>query len=148
MKLTAHFHLREFLRSQTAERLGRVIQAPPYVVQNLTALCQLILEPARKQLDLPFVISSGYRPAWLNDRIGGSKTSAHLDGLAADVLVVGMRPLAFCQYLEGSALPFDQLIWEGSWTHVALAPDGSVARRQVLTAHFGPRGVTYSRGLA
>jgi hypothetical protein len=46
-------------------------------------------------------------------------------------------------------LPFDQVIDEfGSWVHVAVAPTGTVPRRQQLTARRGADGRTaYSKGI-
>lgn len=37
----------------------------------------------------PFVISSGFRSRKYNDLVGGVKDSAHLMGLAADIVCVG-----------------------------------------------------------
>ena len=41
--------------------------------------------------------------------------------------------------------PLDQLIQEGAWVHVSFAVH---RRNEVLTAHFGEAGVTYTQGLA
>lgn len=147
MQLSPHFHLREFTSSQTAERLGREIFAAQDIVDNLRALCLTLLEPLRVELGRPMVITSGYRPFWLNEAVGGSKTSAHMKGLAADIKVVGMSPLTFCRWVAMCDHPFDQCIMEGSWTHLAIAPHGVKPRCQVLTAHFDGKGVTYSEGL-
>ena len=43
------------------------------------------LDAARTLAGVPFVITSGYRCVRHNIVIGGSKTSAHLDGWAADI---------------------------------------------------------------
>lgn len=56
-------------------------------------------------------------------------------------------PLAVCRRLAASDLPFDQLIYEGTWTHIGIAPPGTLARREVLTAHFANGKATYTRGL-
>jgi zinc D-Ala-D-Ala carboxypeptidase len=136
MQLSGHFRLREFLSSETAARMGREIEPPPDVLTNLQRLCQQVLEPIRVMLDKPVVITSGYRPGWLNAAIGGSQTSAHMTGNAADIKVVGMTPLVFCRWVEEHAKqhswPIDQCIQEfGHWTHIgtAMAP-----RYQFLTA--------------
>jgi zinc D-Ala-D-Ala carboxypeptidase len=147
-RLSRDFLLREFLYSETAERAGRAIVPPPEVVANLRMLCVELLQPLRNYIGRPFMITSGYRPDWLNRMIGGSLTSAHMYGLAADVKVVGLTPLEFSRAAQGYSAPFDQVIYEGSWTHLAVAPVGAAPRGQVLTAHFGRRGVTYSSGLA
>lgn len=57
---------------------------------NLTILVQVILDPLRAHLGRPVRITSGYRSAAVNARIGGSKTSAHMSGEAADIKVDGL----------------------------------------------------------
>ena len=47
----------------------------------------LKLDLAREIAGVPFFITSGYRCAKHNKDIGGSKTSSHLKGLAADIAV-------------------------------------------------------------
>jgi len=44
-----------------------------------------MLDNARLVADIPFQIASGIRSREHNDRIGGSPTSAHLTGHAADI---------------------------------------------------------------
>lgn len=43
------------------------------------------LDVARKIAGIPFIINSGYRCKKHNEKIGGKKTSSHLDGDAADI---------------------------------------------------------------
>lgn len=148
IQLSPHFALREFLSSQTAERMGRPVTAPPEVVENLRRLCLLVLEPVRVELGRPMLITSGYRPGWLNSVIGGAKNSSHLYGCAGDVKVVGLSPVAFCRFVAVRDYPFDQCIQEGTWSHVSVARVGAIARRQALTATFGKDGVaTYREGI-
>ena len=42
------------------------------------------LVAVRKKLSAPMTITSGYRDPEHNDRIGGSKSSAHVEGKAVD----------------------------------------------------------------
>ena len=44
-----------------------------------------MLITARSYADIPFVITSGYRCEKHNKKVGGSKTSSHLIGKAADI---------------------------------------------------------------
>lgn len=147
MNLSQHFHLAEFTASQTAERLGRPIIAPPDVIANLERLCTTLLEPIRIELGRSIIITSGYRPDWLNAAIGGSAHSAHMQGLAADVKVVGMAPREFSRWVmhrEFEAL--DQCIMEGTWTHLAVSL--AVPRHEYLTASFAGGKATYTKGIA
>jgi hypothetical protein len=134
MNLSKSFTLDEFTRSQTAARMGREVVAPPEVVANLTWLCQEILQPLRDSIRSVMTINSGYRPGWLNAAIGGSKTSQHMTGQAADILAKGYSPLGLCQEIVDHRLPFDQLLLEfDSWTHVSVALPGAKPRQQILT---------------
>ena len=95
MQLSEHFELAEFLVSETAARRGIANEPTPEIIDNLRRLCQLVLEPLRVKLVRPVVITSGYRSLALNRAVGGSPTSHHRQGRAADLIVPGMSPLAF-----------------------------------------------------
>lgn len=134
-QLTANFFLREFLFSETAARLGREIIPTDEQLSNLTRLCETLLEPIRVRLSRPIVITSGLRPPWLNEAIGGSPRSAHMDGLAADVKVVGMSPSVFVRWVRNNGFIVDQCIEEfGQWTHLSVAQAGAKPRGQFLIA--------------
>ena len=94
MQLSEHFELAEFLVSETAARRGISNEPTPEVIENLRRLCQSVLEPLRVKLARPVVITSGYRSLALNRAVGGSPTSHHMQGRAADLIVPGMSPLA------------------------------------------------------
>ena len=147
MKLSEHFDLEEFTRSQTAARLCIDNTPPLGVVANLYRLA-ITLEAIRNACSgRPITISSGYRCPTLNQRIGGSRTSAHMDGRAADIHVRGMSPGSVAQAIVNADIELDQLIYEGAWVHVGIAKPGSAPRGDVLTAEFSGRGVTYRRGI-
>lgn len=132
MQLTEHFSLEELTRSLTAERLG--IDNVPKEERLLTNLMLLAggLERVRELLGgLPLHVDSGYRCEELNQKIGGSKNSAHMSGYAADFICPSFgTPLEIVKRLEKSELAFDQLIQEGTWVHVSFAPR---MRREVPT---------------
>ena len=142
MRLSPNFSLAELERSQTALRLGLDNRAPQEAVERLALLCTEVLQPIRDHFGAVH-ISSGYRGPALNARIGGSRRSQHVRGEAADIVIAGVTPIEVCRWIEGAAIDFDQLIYEGAWTHVSYSPQH---RRQVLTAHFDS-GVRYSSGL-
>lgn len=132
MHLSTHFSLDEMVFSQTAARLGIDNTPSARELENLERLCMELLEPIRAHFGA-VTVSSGYRCIALNRHIGSRDSSAHVDGRAADI-VVNVRPLAVCHWIESSGLPFDQAIHEfGRWTHVAIAEPGQAPRRQLLT---------------
>ena len=144
MNLTEHFTLEELTFSQTAER-QKINNTPPLkVVAHLTTLAAG-LEQVRALLGGSIRISSGYRSPELNRAIRGAKKSAHLAGYAADFTCPSFgSPCEVVRAIAASAIVFDQCIYEGTWIHISFDPD---ARRQVLTAHFGPSGTTYTQGV-
>ena len=86
--LTPHFSLSEFVVSRTARNHGINNTPPPEAVENLRALCIHTLEPLRLALDLPIIITSGYRTKQLNHLLTyHSVKSQHMEGCAADFVV-------------------------------------------------------------
>jgi hypothetical protein len=147
-RLSPNFLLSEFTRSQAAARQGRdVIVLPDSPVEySLRRLCKLVLQPLREAVG-PIQVTSGYRPAWLNELIGGSPRSQHGFGLAADIVAAGMSPLQLCRRIHALGLPYDQLIHEFSgWCHVSIAADG-LARAEQLTAYHQDGFAKYTEGL-
>jgi len=148
MKLTDNFAMYEFLRSQTAARHGIAMDPPIEVVDNLRRLCVDILQPLRDNIGVSITISSGYRPPELNNLIGGSTTSAHMDGRAADIIIEGHSPLQVAQTIQDMELPYDQVIHEfGQWVHVGISPEDLEVRLQELTAYLDGKGIHYDLGL-
>lgn len=90
-KLSPHFTLYEFLTSSTAQRQDHLWKAqmnpPQNIVDNLKYLCETTLEPIRVRFNYPFIITSGYRSPELNKAVGGSATSQHCHGQAADIKI-------------------------------------------------------------
>lgn len=147
MNLSTHFTYEELTRSSTAERLGIDNSTTDEVAENLIVLANG-LESVRRILGLfnqPIIIDSGYRCEELNTALHGAKDSAHMKGLAADFICpfVG-DPLEIVNKIADSDLQFDQLIQEGTWVHISFDPR---MRREVLTAHFGKDGTTYTKGV-
>ena len=146
MQLSEHFELAEFLVSETAARRGIANEPTPQIIDNLRRLCQLVLEPLRVKLARPVVITSGYRSLALNRAVGGSPTSHHMQGRAADIIVPGMTPLAVCQAVNQLKLPCVQIIHEfGRWAHLSVA--ASNERTQLLTAKLAQGKTVYESGL-
>ena len=147
MRLTDNFTLAEFLRSSTAKRKGHVLEPNEQVKNNLTRLAQDVLQPVRSLFAAAVTITSGFRDLWLNTEIGGSSTSSHMDGRAADFYIAGLDLHEVAEIIENSNINFDKLIFEGDWIHIQVAKPGRMPRRLVYTAVFTEDGVTYTRGL-
>ena len=123
MRISPHFHLEEFTRSETAHKKG--IKNIPDVeqVQNIMALCKIVLEEVRKYFRKPVFITSGYRSPELNKAVGGSQYSQHVKGEAADFVVKGTPVSQVFEYIIHQSIPFDQCIHEKKgnteWIHIS-----------------------------
>jgi hypothetical protein len=139
MQLSPHFSLREMTATSHRSLLAENMEQGKAFVPQLTKLCVGLLEPIRTHFAAPVSIHSGYRCPALNTAIGGSKTSAHMRGEAADFHVVGKKLEDVWSWVwKESGLTFDQLILEGwavgapTWIHIATG-----TRKQVLTFEAG-----------
>lgn len=143
--MSANFSLSEFQVSQTAARMGRELVLGKKEKNNLVLLTRTVMQPVRDLLDAPVVITSGYRPEWLNTLIGGSKSSQHIKGQAADFIVVGMQVLEAAHKIQ-EQIGFDQLICEfNKWIHISFCP--GPMRGEVLTAQSSDGTTQYYTGL-
>lgn len=141
MNLSPHFTLAELTISQYAARNGVDNTPPEPIIANLQRLCADYLEPLRRAVNGPVVVSSGYRSPKVNKAVGGSGGSAHMYGLAADLIVPGMSVRKVCQQIVTLRLPFDQLIDEfGAWVHIAIAPKDSRPRGHKMEARRSQSG--------
>jgi hypothetical protein len=117
----------------------------PEIVASLTTLCAT-LEQVRTLLAFPMHIDSGYRCTALNLAVRGVPTSAHVTGFAADFICPQFgEPLAVVKALNTSGLKWDQVIQEGTWVHLSVAP---AMRQQILTAHFVNGVASYQEGIS
>jgi hypothetical protein len=135
MKLTAHFALAEFTRSESAKRHGVSNEPTPEHLKNLIVLCEKVLEPIRIKFG-PINISSGYRSKTLNHYIGGSLNSQHCEAKACDIDMDGMggpTNKEIFEYIKNE-LEFDQLINEFNYGWVHVSYNLGKNRRQVLDA--------------
>jgi len=146
VRLSDHFSLEELTFSQIAARSGLDNTPTPAQIANLTRLCETVLEPARVLLGLPLHIDSGFRSATLNVKVGGARSSAHMDGRAADFKVGMPLAVAFDQLRRSTSIPYDQILLEcASWIHIAITPDGQLPRREAFTAAGRPGSWKYER---
>ena len=90
----APFRPSEFFLSSTADKLG-ISNFPddPEVLINLLKLINNILVPVRKRINMPIIISSGYRCPKLNTAVGGAAHSYHMLGRAVDIYCANNKTL-------------------------------------------------------
>lgn len=140
MKLTEHFTLEELTLSDTALRTGIKNIPSPNIIGNMKVLAEG-LEQVRSLLNAPIFITSGFRSPTLNRFIGGTSTSAHCLGYAADFKCPAFgNPVEVVRAIKASGIKYDQLICEGDvngWTHISFDPQ---MRQQTLSALFDNKG--------
>lgn len=90
-------------------------------------------------------VDSGYRSRAVNSKAGGSVSSQHLRGEAADIVPKEANIADVYRWIvEESGIPFGQCIWEngGLWIHISLVRDG--VNNQALTTKDGKRYRLYN----
>lgn len=92
MKLTSNFNKSEFDCKSGADM-------PQEVFNNIQKLANQ-LQIIRNKVGVPIKINSGYRSPEHNTKIGGSKTSQHLLGKAADIVIDGYTPDEVADLIE------------------------------------------------
>ena len=145
------FTREEMLVSATGVRLGiKNIPHSQEVERNICLMAN-VLQDLRDKLaaaygkELPITVLSCYRSAELNKAVGGSKSSAHLRGLAADIRVKGLTSSELAHFIRVN-MKYDQLILEfpssaNTWCHLGITEDASKYRQQSLIAEK-VKGVT------
>ena len=87
--------------------------------------------------DIPVIINSAYRSEEVNERCGGSRTSNHLTGCAADIRCLGPEQMIryaaiLLDIADGTKRDFDELLLEKRgttyWIHFAVRPEGNRRR--------------------
>ena len=118
---------RECRLPQPATRL------PNGIEENIVALVDEVLDPARRKLGKPIVVNSGFRCPIHNTSVGGVYNSQHVSGQAADVHCEDNLKLARIIVANGK---FDQLILYPTFLHVSWKKAGG-NRKQILKKTAG-----------
>lgn len=131
-KVSNNFQLWEFVYSKAAEQKGIDNSPSGDIIANIKRLAILILQPLRAAFGKSIAIASkggsGYRCEELNTAVGGSATSSHRFGLAADCHVD--KPIELLKVLLDTGVEFDQAIVYPTFLHIGLK--NSSNRKQVL----------------
>ncbi len=151
-----YFTMAEFTNSATANRLKLDNTPTSEHRANLEMFVAQLLDPLRsawatkcandKLGSNAINVTSGYRGFRLNAAVGGSKTSAHCVGYAADLVPANGRLAefkTFCRdWLKGK--PFDQMISEDEnaagvprWIHIGYKNQQGGQRRQLMSMVVG-----------
>ena len=135
-----YFTINELCVSGSYPKLVTVPKAGTTEYKNLERLIG-VLDQIREKWGSAIIVTSGFRNPTLNARLNGSKTSAHLKALAADIHPKTGSIMDLAVQIAESDLEYDQLILEKvttkngkitdcQWLHFGLT-DGK-PRKQIL----------------
>lgn len=124
---TKNFTYEELIASSTAKRLKLDNTPTQQQKANLKKLAIEILQPIRDAWGSSIVVTSGFRAVKVNKAVGGSPTSQHCSGSAADLKVGGISQNKklfelITRLIKENKIKVGQLIneYNYSWIHVSL----------------------------
>lgn len=153
MNLSKNFSLKELTVSDTATRNNLDNTPNDECIANLKLLVENILQPVRDYYGKPVKVNSAYRSPEVNVLVGGSKTSDHCKGQAADIEIAGVDTSDLAMYIADN-YKFTQVILEfyingvsdSGWVHVSYDPKN--LKREILTAKKVNGKTVYLKGFA
>jgi uncharacterized protein YcbK (DUF882 family) len=121
-------------------------------IENLKRLAEKVLQPVREHYQRGVKVNSGFRHPDVNAKVGGSKTSDHCKGQAADIEIPGIPNADLAKWITEN-LDFTQVILEfytqgvpdSGWVHVSYDPQN--LKKQSLTAVKKDGKTVYLPGL-
>jgi uncharacterized protein YcbK (DUF882 family) len=139
-------------KSETALRFDMDNTPGETEIANLRVLCEKVLQPVRDHYGKGVKVNSGFRHPEVNAKVGGSKTSDHCQGQAADIEIPGVANADLAQWIVDN-LEFRQVILEfytpgvpdSGWVHVSYVAGDN--KKQVLTATKKDGKTVYLPGL-
>jgi hypothetical protein len=152
MNLSKNFTLAEMTKSETALRHDMDNTPGEKEIGNLKLLCERVLQPVRDHFGKGVKVNSGFRHPEVNAKVGGSKTSDHCLGQAADIEIPGVANAELAEWIKDN-LEFRQLILEfytpgvpdSGWVHVSYVLEDN--KKQVMTATKKDGKTVYLPGL-
>lgn len=151
-QLSKNFSLAELIKSETALRHDMDNTPGAAETANLKLLAEKVLQPIRDHYAKGVKVNSGFRHPDVNAKVGGSRTSDHCKGQAADIEIPGVPNAELAEWIKDN-LSFTQLILEfytsgvpdSGWVHVSYNPDN--LKKQAMTATKKDGKTVYLPGL-
>lgn len=147
-----YFKIADFIVSETAKKKGIDNTPEQWQIDNCEEMVEKLLDPLREAwteeckamgYGTPAIgVSSGIRSKALNEEVGGSKTSSHYIGSAADIFPYNghLRKFKKFCYIWLQDKEFDQMISEQegadgtpSWIHLGLKRYDGSQRKNFLS---------------
>ena len=152
MNLSLNFTLSEMTKSETALRHDMDNTPDQTAIKSMLTLAVKVLQPVRDHYGKGVRVNSGYRSPDVNAKVGGSRTSDHCKGQAADIEISGVPNAELAEWIKDN-LSYTQLILEfytkgvpdSGWVHVSYDPAN--LKKQDLTAVKQAGKTVYLNGL-
>lgn len=116
------FTLEELTKSSTAKRLKIDNTPNTEILKNLQYGVDMVLDPLRRIIQKPIIITSGYRCEKLNKAVGGVTNSWHQQGNAADIHIADEENAREIFEILKTLPSVDTILFEHSsnsqWIHV------------------------------
>lgn len=126
-----YFTIAELTRSSAADKLGIKNTPNREEESNLHRLISVVLDPLREAYGKPIRVNSGFRCREVNAAVGGSGTSDHMRGNAADITSLEKNTQRkreenqkIFSLVISLGIPYKQLIDEYGfqWVHISYDP--------------------------
>ena len=138
--ISKNYSYREFIKSNTATRMGIDNSMSEEEALNVRALVLNVLQPMSDVLGGSTRISSGFRCDELNTILKGADNSDHVYGKAGDIENTTLSNIKLAEWIDDNIPEFKQLILEypdrdddyAGWIHISY--DENNNKREVLTA--------------
>lgn len=135
--MSKYFNLLELCHSNTAD-INHIDNTPNEEIKEHLEELMEFLDGLRAAWGSPIKVTSGYRCPQLNKKVGGSATSAHMIGYAADIVPMKGKFKDFADFVKEYLIDkeYDQLILETSskgskWIHLGLYNQKGEQRKQI-----------------
>ncbi|MEF9932879.1 MAG: D-Ala-D-Ala carboxypeptidase family metallohydrolase [Cetobacterium sp.] len=129
-KISKYFSSKEATYSDTGKKYKISNEVPRKLEDNIYYSAKR-LDKFRAFLGKPINVTGWYRNKKINKKVNGSKTSAHVLGLAIDFRVAGNSKTTYKKIIN-SNLKFDQLFYypRSNRFHISFKRDQKLERRE------------------
>ena len=108
---------------------------PASARENIEALVEAVLDPARERLGKPIYVNSGYRCPRHNAAVGGVPGSQHMRGEAADIRLAEIADNAEIVSAIKENGRWDQMIVYPTFVHVSYKRTGQNRKQIIYKQH-------------
>ena len=108
---------------------------PASAKENIEALVQAVLDPARERYGQPIYVNSGYRCPRHNAAVGGVPNSQHMRGEAADIRLAEIADNAEIVSAIKENGRWDQMIVYPTFVHVSWKRTGQNRKQIIYKQH-------------